>query len=148
VKNLKSRIKRMEKQLSPQSSPEFIMIFSNEEKRLRLEEYKQNNPGKPEPIFVFIKFVRPKGLAAGVQANHGPNYDELPADMGEWDVTLIHIDGKDVPVVITNNGHVTITDEDHQEWRKLQYDAKNEIQEFAAGTKRGDHIGKTSQPIR
>ena len=50
--------------------------------------------------------------------------------------------------VQADNGHVTITDEDYQEWRKLQYDAKTRMQEFAAGTKRGDHIGKTSPRIR
>jgi hypothetical protein len=85
-----------------------------------------------------------KGLISKAMANQGPTRDTLPPKMADWDVTLIRRDGRDVPVVITNDGPVEISDEQYQQWRKLQHEADTKAETFIKNTKHVDYIPNTS----
>ena len=60
MQKLKSRIERMEKQLTPALHKDWIVVHPGEDEELKINEYQQQNPGKPSPNIIKIEFVKSK----------------------------------------------------------------------------------------
>jgi len=56
----------------------------------------------------------------GLLETGGPAPKGLPEDMADWDVTTKTVNGKKVPVVITDSGPVELTQEEYELWKKWQ----------------------------
>jgi len=85
----------------------------------------------------------PKGMIAEAMAKQPPTSASLPKDMATWDVTLVKRNGKNVPMVLTDAGPVEITNEQYQQWRKIQYEADSSAERFIKNTKHVDYAPRT-----
>jgi len=62
VKNLESRVKRLEKQLTAVDRHEVFLCHSEEEAAQLLKNFKHEYPEQPDPMILLVTFVAPGDL--------------------------------------------------------------------------------------
>jgi len=60
MQKLKSRIARMEKQLTPAPSAFAIVAYSAEEAEQKIKDFKHKFPGQPMPLVITVEYVSPE----------------------------------------------------------------------------------------
>ena len=61
MKKIETRIKRIEKQLTPDKSEGAILVLPEDDENQLIREYLQQHPGQPRPMIIRISFPEPTG---------------------------------------------------------------------------------------